>query len=177
MVYWLVFNPTLSINTVWYSKVTCSAWSASRACLFDISRSSENPFSLAPSSPFPMWLEPKEKGRLSVEEKVRISLSWSISSSLTARVRLQNKITFYHMCRLIVANRSSNELRRMDTGYILSFNVNEQLLMVIHNGCEVNREHARICRNGWSSTKEIAHERPIEYKTSSILVYHFCKHA
>ena len=33
----------------------------------------------------------------------------------------------------------------MDTMYILSFNVNEQLLMVKQNSCEVNREHARIC--------------------------------
>ena len=29
--------------------------------------------------------------------------------------------------------------------FILSFNVNEQLKIVVYNSCEVNREHARIC--------------------------------
>ena len=33
----------------------------------------------------------------------------------------------------------------MDTRYILSFNVIEQLLIVIQNSCEVNSEHARVC--------------------------------
>ena len=32
----------------------------------------------------------------------------------------------------------------MDSRYILSFNVNEQLPMVVQNSSEVNRENARI---------------------------------
>ena len=46
-----------------------------------------------------------------------------------------------HLYRLIVADSSNNEMQWMGTSkYILSFNVNEQLIMVIQNSCEVNRE-------------------------------------
>ena len=55
-----------------------------------------------------------------------------------------SRVSIY-LYRLIVASRSYNETWSMDTRDILSSNVNEQLMMVIQNGCEVNREQARIC--------------------------------
>ena len=47
--------------------------------------------------------------------------------------------------RLIIACSSNNETQWIDTRYILSVNVSDQLMMVIQNSCEVNREHTRIC--------------------------------
>ena len=47
----------------------------------------------------------------------------------------------YYM--LIVASTSNNETWQMDTRYFLSFDVNEQLKMVIQNSCKVARHLQR----------------------------------
>ena len=55
-------------------------------------------------------------------------------------------LTYDIMQRRHACSRPACSYRRwMDTRYILSFNVNEQLWMALQNSCEVNREHAHIC--------------------------------
>ena len=65
-----------------------------------------------------------------------------------------------------------NETWWMDTRYSLSFNVHEQLMMVIQSSCEVNREHARIC-NGvlwtWLDLTEWSHS--LQYKKFVYLLF------
>ena len=56
------------------------------------------------------------------------------------KIKIFNKIQY----RLIVASHTFSETQGTDTTYILSFNVTEQLKMMVRNVHEVNRERTRI---------------------------------